>query len=226
MLRRLATGTVAAMGICSVAGAAVTFSLTPVGATADGHPANAQATFTTSAGQVHVLLENLQVDPISRGQAISGLFFTLDGGQSGGSMPTSSGVERSIASNGTFADLGPAPTGWSFAAAGLQNRLDVLNTPTAPEHLIIGPPDANNVYGNANASIVGNGPANPFLGLSAEFTLNIPGVTSDTLLSSATFQFGTTPGDATPGITIVPEASMLTATALGALLLRRRNPRA
>lgn len=221
--RRFSSVALATLGVCSVAGAAVTFSVTPVGATADGHPANARATFTTSAGQVHVLLENLQADPISRGQAISGLFFTLDGGQSGGTMPSSSGIERSIASNGTFADLGLAPTGWSFSAVGSQNRLDVLNTPTAPEHLVIGPPNASNIYGSANASIRGNGPANPFLGLSAEFTLSIPGVTSDTLLSSAIFQFGTSPGDETPGTTIVPEPSALLLAAVGLPLLMARR---
>lgn len=223
MLRRTHLSALAALALTSAAGAAVTFSVTPIGATADGHPANAKATFTTSPGQVHVLLENLQADPRSRGQAISGLFFTLDGGQSGGSMPSSSGIERSIASNGTFVDLGPAATGWSFTNVGTQNRLDVLNTPTAPEHLVIGPPNASNIYGNANASILGNGPANPFLGLSAQFTLNIPGVTDDTLLDQAIFQFGTSPGDETPGTTIVPEPAALAMLAFAWPMLRRRR---
>ena len=67
---------------------------------------------------------------------------------------------------------------WSHS----NRELDALGTAAAPSHLIIGPPDASNLYSNANDSIAGNGPHNPFLDGTATFMLDIAGVTADTTL--------------------------------------------
>jgi hypothetical protein len=61
-------------------------------------------------------------------------------------------------------------------------------------HLIIGPPGAGNVYSNADGSIAGNGPHNPFLNQTATWVINAPNVSAATTISAATFSIGTTEG--------------------------------
>jgi len=97
--------------------------------------------------------------------------------------------------------------------------LNVLDTPTGPSHTIIGPPGPGNVYSNADGSIAGNGPHNPFLNQTADFTITFPlpllmGVT----VTSATFSFGTTAGNNVNGVlrtTAVPEPNFSGTLALG-----------
>src|SRR5215213_10298726 len=82
------------------------------GATTGGLPVSAKATVTTGANQVTILLENLQADPRSVTQALSGFQFHLSSGQSAGSLTSSSGIERMIAANGSFTNGGSAASGW------------------------------------------------------------------------------------------------------------------
>jgi hypothetical protein len=104
-------------------------------------------------------------------------------------------------------------------------RIHVLGTPIGPAHLLLGPPDGSGVYSNANASIANNGPHNPFLDGVASFTLNVPGLTADSIVTSATFSFGTTEGDYVPGVpgNNVPEPVTLSLWMTGALFLLRRR---
>jgi hypothetical protein len=90
--------------------------------------------------------------------------------------------------------------------------------------LIIGPPDGSGNYSNANASIAGNGPHNPFVDQTAAFVLSISGINSDTIVTGATFSFGTTPGDNVPGGGVPDSGStvMLLGTALGSVEILRR----
>ena len=78
-----------------VASAAIIMLGTAPGATAGGKPISAIATFTTSANQVSILLRNLQPDPDSVVQCLSGLQFTVSTGQNSGTLASSSGIERS-----------------------------------------------------------------------------------------------------------------------------------
>jgi len=174
----------------------VTFD-TPGGATTSGGPVDANATFMTGAGTLTIKLVNLEANPTDVAQLISDLTFTLSSGQTSGNLTSSSGLERTVAGNGSFADGSlPVDTGW--ALTGL--HLDVLGTPIGPAHLIIGPPDASNKYSNANGSIAGNNAHNPFL-TGAEFTISIPTLTSQDNVTSATFSFGTTAGqNLVPGV--------------------------
>jgi hypothetical protein len=180
----------------------VTF-VTPAGATTSGGPVDASAEFTTSSDVLTITLSNLQANPTDVAQLISDLSFGLNSGQTSGSLSSSSGLERTVAKGGAFTDAAtPVDTGW--ALTGLQ--LSVLGTPIGPGHLIIGGPDASDKYSNANGSIADNPSHNPFLAGAVAFTIDIPGLTSDDSVNSATFSFGTTAGiDTVNGIFHIPE---------------------
>src|ERR1044072_783104 len=98
-----------------------------------------------------------------------------------------------------------------------------INSPAGPEQTIIGG-TGSGAYANANGSIAGNDPHNPFLVGTVTFTLVVPGVTVNSIFSNVAIQFVT---EATPPQTQqVPEpASMfLVGTGLlgAAAGLRRR----
>ena len=205
-------------------GSAIAFT-TPASSTIGGDPVNAQATFTTSTDTILILLQNLQTNPKSVAQNLSDLFFTLDTGQNSGTLSSSSGAERTVASGGSFTIGSTVSTGWVLSTSGSGLLLNVLGTAVGPAHTIIGPPNGSNLYSNANGSIAGNGPHNPFLGQSASFTLNVPGVTASSVVSSATFSFGTTAGSDVPGTSNnVPDPATLSLLVMGgAIVLRRRH---
>jgi hypothetical protein len=201
--------------------------VTPSGSTSGGQPVDASATFTTGSGVITIILTDLQTNPRSVGQLISDLDFVLSSGATG-TLASSSGQEITVEADGSFLLGATVVTGWAFNATvsgGLQ--LDVLGTPTGPSHLIIGPPGASG-YTNANGSIAGNAPHNPFLNQAATFMLDAPGVTDSTTVTSAIFSFGTTAGNDVAGtkktVPTVPEPSSLTLLLVGggALVLRKR----
>ena len=104
-----------------------------------------------------------------------------------------------------------AAVGWVYTTTSSTGTLDVLAGPghAGPAHLIIGPPGGP-TYANANGSIAGNGPHNPFLNQSATFTITAPNVSADTTITAAIFSFGTTEGASLiPGVSAVPEPSSL-----------------
>lgn len=210
----------------------ITFT-TPAGATTGGGPVDASATFITGNGTVIITLSDLQANPTDVAQLLSDLDFTLSGGQTTGTLSAgnSSGQEVSIAGNGTATLGGTGSTGWALnnnVLGGLQ--LNVLGTAIGPAHLIIGPPGPGGVYVNANGSIAGNPAHNPFLNQTATFLLNVPGVTVDSTVTSATFSFGTTAGINVPGIPPgtppVPDGGttvMLLGAAISGLVFIRRK---
>ena len=195
--------TCAAVSCASVAYAdSFTFS-TPAGATAGGQPVNATAIISTSdAGAAFITIINNQANPTSIIQAVSDLFFDLSGPVGSGALNTSQGVERNIAANGTFTDGNTVDTGWALSHVGSTFHLNVLGTAIGPAHLIIGGPDINsNVYSNANGSIAGNGPHNPFLAGPAFFMIEDFGIFGATQVSNVVFSFGTEAGTNVPANT-------------------------
>jgi hypothetical protein len=202
-----------------------------------GNAVNAQAVVTTGAGQVSVTLYDLLVNPTTAAQLLSDFSFSLSGTTTLGSLASSSGQEITVAGPGSTVGSTVA-TGWIFSSPSAGSYLlNVLGAGGAgPSHLIIGAPGAGG-YTNANGSIAGNGPHNPFLNQSATFTLNITGVTTDTTVSNAVFSFGTTAGDDVTGCLVggpscasstVPEPISLSLVGGGLLalgLLRKRLPR-
>jgi hypothetical protein len=208
--------------------------VTPSGSSTGGGPVNAQAVFTTSANTLSITLTDLQANPKDVAQLLSDLSFTVGNGGSvtGANQTAASSSEITVAGNGSF--TGPTPisgvatVGWPFAVnSATSGTLNVLAAGGAgPAHLLIGPPGAGGTYSNANGSIAGNGPHNPFLFESATFTITGTGITADTTVTSATFSFGTTAGIDIPG-QVVPEPSSFVLAGMGflglsAVGLRRR----
>ena len=212
-------------GSLAASAATITFD-TPPGSTTRGGAVDATATFVTGAGTLDITLTDLQPNPTDVAQLISDLSFVLSNGATTGTIASSSGQELTVAGDGTFTTGSTVATGWALNSTATGLQLDVLGTTTAPSHLIIGPPDASNLYSNANGSIAGNKPHNPFLDGTATFMLDITGVTADTTVTSATFSFGTTEGtELVPGTPrnqnpTVPEPSTYVMMTVGLGLVR------
>jgi hypothetical protein len=190
-------------GCCFIGQASVIDFVTPAGSMTGGQPVAASALFTTGVGTITVLLTNLEANPTSVVQNLSDLEFTLSSGTASGAVYAATGnsaQEITVNSNGTFATGSTLTTsgsiGWVLTVPTTQNiQLDVLGAGGAgPAHLLIGPPGTGSVYSNANDSIAGNGPHNPFLNQTATWVINAPNVSATTTISAATFSFGTTEG--------------------------------
>ena len=166
---------------------------TNLNSTTSGGAVAASAFFTTGAGTVTISLTNLEANPTSIAQLISGLDFTLSNVATTGTLASSSAQGITVNAGGTFLLGATGATGWGLnnsVSGGLQ--LDALGF-IGPAGLIIGPPGGS-AYSNANGSIAGSGPHNPFLNQTATFVVNVTGVTASTSITGATFLFGTTPG--------------------------------
>jgi hypothetical protein len=172
----------------------------------------------------------LQANITDVAQALSDLFFTYSGSNlPGATLSSSSAQEITIGAGGT-ASLGPTvSTGWALSSPSANTLLlNVLGTAIGPAHTIVGPSGPGGVYTNANGSIAGNGPHNPFLNQTANFSISFAGITAATLITGATFSFGTVAGINVPGVpgtsaVPIPGALPLFATALGGLVLLSRR---
>jgi hypothetical protein len=230
----------------SVASAAsFTFSTMPGAVESGGNPVGATTTITTNAdGTVSVTLTNTLADPKTVAQNLSDVFFVLDGiSDVGSTIGSSSGQEVTVTGGGT-ATLGPTvDMGWGLDLSGGGNSFHlcvigngVCGGGAGPAHTIIGPAAADGDYDSANSSIAGNGPHNPFINQTGTWTLDVPGVTAQTSVSSVIFSFGTTAGDDVLGACVgvrcssnvpVPEPASLTLLGSGLSILaagiRRRR---
>jgi hypothetical protein len=230
--------TLAVMGCATLlaasAGAAsFTFETAPGAVNnSDGKHVDASAVFMTSGSTLTITLTDLLADPTAVSQLLSDLKFDVSiGNVSSASLSSSSGMERSVAANGTFTDGATVAAGWLLSnPSGKTLWLnDLAGGAAGPAHLIIGPSGPGDVYDNANGSIADNKPHNPFLANSATFMLNIPGMSTDTIIDNVFFSFGTTTGDDVPGggrPPTIPDGGttvMLLGGALSGLALIRRK---
>lgn len=207
----------AALWLASSAEASTSTYVIPGGTTVGGEPVSATATFVTSANELQITLTNLQNNPTNVIQGLSDLAFTFSTGQTTGSLLSSSALERTINGDGTFTNGATVSTGWELETSGTGLRLHVLGTAIGPAHVLIGGPGAGNLYSNANGSIAGNGPHNPFLTGTATFDIQIIGLIASSIVNTATFSFGTTEGNNVPGVPGVPGPAtiLLLASGLG-----------
>jgi hypothetical protein len=176
---------------------------------------NASGTITAGNGTVTITLTNTLTNAqvLSVGGNISALYFQVSGySGSGASLSSSSGLTTTI--SGGMGTLGATVgTGWTVGNFGTGLTLCVIcaspvQDKTAPTMTIVGG-TGSGAYLNANPSIDGNKPHNPFLVGPVSFTISAPGVTANSTFSNVVVQFGTS---ATPPVS-VPEP-----TSLGMLL--------
>lgn len=144
-------------------------------------------------------LTNAQVESVI--QNISGVYFQVSGYTLGAVSLSSSSSAQSTNIDGSGNAVlagGVNPTGWGAGHNGAVITVCVVCAggfnvgPTAgPEQTIIGG-TGTGAYANANGSIAGNDPHNPFLVGTTTFTLIVPGVTANSTFSNVVIQFGTT----------------------------------
>ena len=178
---------------------------------------NVTGTIVAGNGTVTITLNNnlTNAQVVSVIQNISGVYFQVSG-YNGGAVSLSasnSAQSTNIDGSGNAVLAGAVnPTGWAAGHSG--NLITVcvicafgINAPAGPDQTIIGG-SGSGAYANANGSIAGNVPHNPFLVGTTTFTLVVPGVTVNSTFSNVVIQFGTTATP--PQVQQVPEpASML-----------------
>ena len=201
----IAAFTVIGLGAVTASADTVTFTTSSGAVNNSGSPVSASVTFTVnSAGQLTISLANTIVNQKDVGQNISDLGFHINGltgslaGSLANTISVNAGGTTSPGSIGVSAGWILNGTGPDFHLNGLEGAANV------PAYTILGQPGPGGIYSNANASIAGNGPHNPFINQTATFTLAIPGLTSVAAISAVTFSFGTQAGDNVPGVTSSP----------------------
>jgi len=224
-------GTLAATALATIMGLSVpaygtTLDVTlPAGAKENGgNPVAAQAIITTSLNTVTVTLKDLLANPTTVAQLISDVFFTLSGSTSGsGSVSPTATSYINVADNGTASAAGAVPAVYAYTDTSNTVHLTGIGSgTTGPCCLIIGPAGAGGVYTNANDSITGNDPHNPFLNQTATFTLALAGVTAATTISNVIFSFGTAEGN-NVAVPIPAAAWLFVSGLLGLIGIARRK---
>ena len=180
---------------------------------------NVTGTIVAGNGTVTITLNNnlTNAQVVSVIQNVSGVYFQVSGYNGGAVSLSASNSTQStnIAGNGTATAAGAVnPTGWAAGHSGSTITACVIcafgiSSPAGPDQTLIGG-TGTGTYANANGSIAGNNPHNPFLAGTLTLTLVVPGVTVASTFSDVVIQFGTTATPPTPGQNQVPEpASML-----------------
>jgi hypothetical protein len=148
----------------------------------------AGATVTTSNNMVTITLRNTLGSPVRINQALSGLTLTFSTGQTQGSLLSSSGLQQFIGVNGST-NIGVVPTGWTLLndiGGGIE--ICVACDSVGPAHTIL---SSSYIPSFLDSTIAGSSVNNTFIVGPASFVLFVPGVTSSTYITSATFTFGT-----------------------------------
>jgi hypothetical protein len=192
-----------------------------VGQDGDKEPVSATVQITTGNGTITIKVINNEgganVDSV--GQAISALQFTL------GSTPTSVtgagavGQMITVDANGHMSTTSGSPDWENNLTKLTANSYEISASGSGkPLDMVLGMPDTSGNYPNANTSITKNQPPQtfqPFVMGSATFTLNAPGVTTNTKVTGTSIGFGTGPDFFLPGVEVAPEPSALALSGIG-----------
>jgi hypothetical protein len=180
-----------------------------------GQLVSATADFSLSGNTLTITLTNTVPSIHDAAQLLTDIFFTLSAPATP-SLSSQTGDLIDIDENGVVTDLGSSTLGWGFGAAtvnsmsGFEACVICQGGPTAsatPSQGIIGPASGDGKYDNANASIEGNKPHNPFVNQSATFVLtDIP---ADATVGNVIFSFSTTSGDNLPSSPVPEPTSLL-----------------
>ncbi len=164
---------------------------------------NVTGSIVAGNGTVTITLNNnlTNAQVVSVIQNISGVYFQVSGYTLGAvSLSSSNSTQSTNIDNSGNAVLAGAvnPTGWGAGHNGALITVCVVcangfgvGATAGPEQTIIGG-TGSGAYANANGSIAGNDPHNPFLVGTTTFTLIVPGVTANSTFSNVVIQFGTT----------------------------------
>jgi hypothetical protein len=179
---------------------------------------NVTGTIVAGNGTVIITLNNnlTNAQVASVIQNISGVYFQVSGYNLGAvSLSSSFSAQSTIidAAGNAVLDGAVNPTGWAGGHSGNIITVCVVCAfgigPTAgPEQTIIGGTGSGS-YANANGSIAGNDPHNPFLVGTTTFSLITPGVTVNSTFSNVVVQFGTKATPPGPGTSVPEPASMV-----------------
>jgi len=164
---------------------------------------SAKADVTVKDGEIDIVLYNLQQNPISAGQLVSGISFNVSGVNYGSSTSLSTTNSGSVTSSlnlttGVYgAPSSDTLTRWKATGLGSNVSITTLSGGN-PNRLIIGPdtkgnfnPSLGGLYTAANNSIQGDLPL--VLG-SATFKILISNLDDDATISNVVFRLGTDSG--------------------------------
>jgi hypothetical protein len=159
----------AACFMCAGVASADTLWTTPDGATVNGLPVDASASINNIFGTTYIVtLTNLEANPTSIAQTLSGVSVSFQNTVVP-IAPFYQGDAVSVAANGTAtynpgAVYGEYLNGGPWATTNNNNKFTAAVAYTSgPDYSLIGPPGPDGTYSNANGSIAGNGPHDPFL---------------------------------------------------------------
>jgi hypothetical protein len=143
----------------------------------------------TGQNSLTITLSNLLANPKDASQTLSDLSFTTNNaiGRAGISAQVSTSIGNITNKPGGYklSPPGEAVFEWTFSAAKTTVTLDGERD----QPFIIGPPDMNNSYSNANNTITGAG-SGAFLDQSATFVITGTNLTRATMITSVMFSFG------------------------------------
>jgi len=236
-MRHLTKFVIFIVGLSGVARCSTFTFATPSTATFNSLPVDFTVTITTAADTITVVLDDRTTNPTADTQGISGLSFILN--QVVSNTPAFSLTPQGQAA-GTLINIPSKTAAYTIDTTDTVTHWQVSRTTDAtsttvnmnvfsggsPNDLIIGYGAADDIYHNANNSIIGH---NPYILHEGIFVINLPGVTTDTTVSTiSTPQFNV--GTATPqiitSISAVPEPGTLALLAVSVVplaIFRRRR---